>query len=220
MGKKDQERDQGAGQQPPTAASAPAPIIPPAPPTTGSAPPPATMMDEPHTAPPPPARLTLQDLRELNVIGSESADGTKVDVVTKGGVALRFPGDEEKAATLTEEQLLGVVAPPPKAPAKAPAAAPPPPAAQAEPDNDEDLSDLPKKVQQAARDFGLKRRHVLGHRNAEDGSVVIITAGGRKLFWPADKGKVLTSMQKGDDPGVGFPRFFPQGHLDGGRKRG
>jgi len=168
----------------------------------------------PPPAPPDPT-VTLEDLREFGAIAAESTDGAHVDVVTKGGVALCFPGDEKKAATLTEEQLMGKPQPA-AAPKPAAKAAPTPAKVAAE----EDLSDLPKKLREAMRDFGLKREHVLGHRFPQEGEVVIVTRGGRKLFWPADKGRVLTDMEKGDDPGTPAPRFFPEGVLDGGRKRG
>jgi hypothetical protein len=82
----------------------------------------------------------------------------------------------------------------------------------------EDLSDLPRVLQGALRAFNLKRRHLLGHRIDGDG-VVIVTTGGRKLRFPGDEAKALALTEDEKDGVQKTPRFFPEGHLDGGKPR-
>jgi hypothetical protein len=78
----------------------------------------------------------------------------------------------------------------------------------------EDLSDLPPLLQHGIRGFGLVRYDVLGHSETED-SVTIVTRGGKKVRWPADRARVLTEAEKGRTEAVRVP-FFKDGL--GGKK--
>lgn len=86
----------------------------------------------------------------------------------------------------------------------------------------EDLSDLSLALQDAIRGFGLKRADILDHRIRPEGGVVVVTRGGRKLAWPEDRGRAasLTPEEKDGVQRQAAPRFFPEGFLDSGRKRG
>jgi hypothetical protein len=133
--------------------------------------------------------LTLDDLRELGAVRSEASDGKGGhDVNTKGGAALHFPGDEEKAANLSVEELIG--------------AEPPAPPATTEAADTQALLGSLTPTQRAMAHWGLEPRHVLGSKEhpQEDSSVdvVIVTQGGQKLRWPRDSARVLSDMEKGD----------------------
>jgi hypothetical protein len=84
----------------------------------------------------------------------------------------------------------------------------------------EDLSDLPKVLQQAIVAFGLKRDDVLDYRcssRKEKGekveSVTMTTRGGQKLTYPGDEAKALTltDAEKDGVQRTATPRFFPGG---------
>lgn len=81
---------------------------------------------------------------------------------------------------------------------------------------EEDLSDLPVLLKGAMRDFDLRRAHVLGHRLTDDGKVVIVTAGGRKITWPDEAERVLSPADKGEPDAAKAPRFWPEGFLEKG----
>lgn len=64
-------------------------------------------------------------------------------------------------------------------------------------------------LEEALAGFGLKPEHVLAWGPIPDG-LRIVTAGGRKLGWPADKDRVLTQNEKDGQPSG--PKH-PKGYL-------
>lgn len=169
--KDDKDKDQGTNR--PSMAPAPPAAVDTAPPAAAEAspapgptedqPPAAAAAAPPVPSTPPPDRLTAAELRELGAVESESESGDFVLIQTRGGVLLRFPGDEEKAGALDDDLLFGPED-----------AAAPAPSAGAEAPNRLTLEDL-------------RRMGAILAESRDGASTDVVTRGGQKLRFPQDE---------------------------------
>jgi hypothetical protein len=67
-------------------------------------------------------------------------------------------------------------------------------------------------LEDALASFGLEPEHVLGWSGGPEIGLVIVTAGGRKLRWPQDEGRILTPAEK-DGIRRDSPQY-PNGYLN------
>lgn len=171
-----------AAETAPTASEQP--TAPPAPPAPAAAPPPPPAEqpddedlddeDEGHW-------LDLEELREIGAVLAESADGDHVDVVTRGGRRLRFPGDEQKAGQMTISELTGQA---PETPSV-------------------ETGTLRPRVLQ-----DLEERDCIAARRVEDGKTIVVTKGGQKLTFPGDELRAgqLTDSELDGEARQAWPR--------------
>lgn len=159
----------------------------------------AHRVDPPTPAAPPPAPAAAQP-PDAPAVADEAAPNPDLD----GAAALDGGAPEDPAP-----QGAAVAEPDAIVPGTAPEEAA------------EDLSDLPRIVQEALPALNLKRRQILNHRMEPD-HVVIITRGGRKFRYPGfpeDQARALALTEDEKDGVVKHVPFFPPGHLDSGRPR-